>query len=771
MEVVSNVLVWGEKLTRELGRAIAADPALSVTIAAGALTLVAVYRSSASLAYHHHSPNVIDLDFGRPHLRAVRVQAKKRHADRLRGLGATLGLLMGDPTQLGAVPVVVGPPGVQGRGGVENMFPRATGLSDMKDEEPVHLITVSHIQKVVRSAPRLVVLCPPTARIGSALVTRVFGADFDEVNGVQVRIIDLAASAVSIDVRVWATIMEKDPSILSIFGALANALLGDAWGPALQRSPEVPEMDDEAKILKNFFDVLEQTTSIMLPLAASEMTALVAVGDLGKDEARELFLERMRRSLGHYDGNVDGTKVSSSGARSPANAGGPSHRWAVNPSALLDASSHLFDEVIHPLAGGRASDLEGVADVMVFAENIRPTPCLRAAVDSGDWAAATEMLRGRAETYPDLSASSRWLRSMFGAGQPAPKDLEALRVLAGGSGVEGEGVVVYPIEDHKDGVAPIEKRPPPKWTFGQANGVFAAMVGTGCVNYDEALKVAAEVIEDALVGVDVGEESCLIQRAAQAALSSLILHGVVAYRPQGFLYFDERGSETVDVITVRAASALAPAPTSTFVVPAACRRTAPALLPARRPYSGKPEEPATAANGDGAKPSGDVKEGAKADPLVEKDKQIAELQDLYRRCLADMENVRRRTKTEVEKTATYAIQKFAKDLLETADVLGLALKSVPEDHRDGNGNQVLADLVQGVQLTHSNLIKTLARHGVEEKVPLGEKFDPNVHQALYQAPIPGKEPGTIIEVNKSGYFIHDRVLRPAQVGVVADSSS
>ncbi|KAJ3111016.1 GrpE protein 1, mitochondrial [Phlyctochytrium bullatum] len=128
--------------------------------------------------------------------------------------------------------------------------------------------------------------------------------------------------------------------------------------------------------------------------------------------------------------------------------------------------------------------------------------------------------------------------------------------------------------------------------------------------------------------------------------------------------------------------------------------------------------------------------------------------------------MRTRTKREVESTAQYAIQKFAKDLLETSDVLGLALKAVPETELSNPSNVHLKNLTEGVALTKANLMKTFERHGIVEINPVGEKFDPNVHQAVYQAPIPGKEPGTIAEVTKTGFNLHGRVLRPAQVGVV-----
>ncbi|KAJ3328253.1 Mitochondrial matrix cochaperone [Blyttiomyces sp. JEL0837] len=162
--------------------------------------------------------------------------------------------------------------------------------------------------------------------------------------------------------------------------------------------------------------------------------------------------------------------------------------------------------------------------------------------------------------------------------------------------------------------------------------------------------------------------------------------------------------------------------------------------------------------------------GTLKEQIAEKDKKLHELQDLYRRSLADMENVRQRTKKEVENTASFAITKFAKDLLETADVLELALKSVPTAERDGS-NQHLKDLFAGVSMTRDNLLKTFKRFGIEPYNPVGEKFDPNLHQALFQAPIPGKEPGTVFDCTKIGFMIGGRVLRPAQVGVVTDTSS
>ncbi|KAI7903078.1 GrpE-domain-containing protein [Cokeromyces recurvatus] len=169
--------------------------------------------------------------------------------------------------------------------------------------------------------------------------------------------------------------------------------------------------------------------------------------------------------------------------------------------------------------------------------------------------------------------------------------------------------------------------------------------------------------------------------------------------------------------------------------------------------------------------------------LAEKDKQLAEIKDAYLRCLADQENIRERSRKEIETTKEYAIQKFAKDLLDTVDILNMALIAVPTELRSketsvkseiatdaGKILDQLTNLYTGLSMTESELIKALKRHGVERENPEGQLFDPNKHQALFQAPVPNKEAGTIFVVQKMGYTLKGRVLRPAQVGVVAESS-
>jgi molecular chaperone GrpE len=131
---------------------------------------------------------------------------------------------------------------------------------------------------------------------------------------------------------------------------------------------------------------------------------------------------------------------------------------------------------------------------------------------------------------------------------------------------------------------------------------------------------------------------------------------------------------------------------------------------------------------------------------------------------AEFLNLQRNAQREKEQTRDYAITKLATDLVGTVDVLTLALKSVPEEARNGN------QLYEGVEMTQRSLLQSLAKYGVEQYDPTGEKFDPNLHEALYTAVVPGKEPGTVIETQKLGYRIKDRVLRAAQVGVAQEAS-
>jgi molecular chaperone GrpE len=141
-----------------------------------------------------------------------------------------------------------------------------------------------------------------------------------------------------------------------------------------------------------------------------------------------------------------------------------------------------------------------------------------------------------------------------------------------------------------------------------------------------------------------------------------------------------------------------------------------------------------------------------------------ELKDKLLRSLADIENMRRRTDKEVADAKIYGVTSFARDMLTFADNLRRATENVPSDFRAQAEAPVKA-LIEGIELTERDFLSRLARYGVKKLEPLGAKFDPNVHEALYEVPDETKPSGTVVQVMEDGYAIGERVLRPAKVGV------
>lgn len=144
---------------------------------------------------------------------------------------------------------------------------------------------------------------------------------------------------------------------------------------------------------------------------------------------------------------------------------------------------------------------------------------------------------------------------------------------------------------------------------------------------------------------------------------------------------------------------------------------------------------------------------------------------MYIRVLADSENLRERTRREKEITQQLAIKKFAFDLVSVCDIMELAVHSVKqEDLKSENESSPLKNLYTGLNMTFAELKATLRRHGVEPFDPVGKKFDPNMHQAMFQAPNEKLEPGCVFTVTKKGYTLHGILIRAAQVGVVSERS-
>lgn len=145
-------------------------------------------------------------------------------------------------------------------------------------------------------------------------------------------------------------------------------------------------------------------------------------------------------------------------------------------------------------------------------------------------------------------------------------------------------------------------------------------------------------------------------------------------------------------------------------------------------------------------------------------KEVAEAHDKMLRTLAEMENLRTRTRREVADAKTYGITGFARDVLDIADNLQRALDAVPAEAK-ANADPGLKALIEGVELTERSLLNALEKNGVKKFDPSGERFDPNFQQAMYEVPDPSVPAGTVVQVVQAGYTIGERVLRPALVGV------
>ena len=141
----------------------------------------------------------------------------------------------------------------------------------------------------------------------------------------------------------------------------------------------------------------------------------------------------------------------------------------------------------------------------------------------------------------------------------------------------------------------------------------------------------------------------------------------------------------------------------------------------------------------------------------------AALKDQLLRALADAENARRRAKKDVDDARNYAISRFAQDLLGVADNLGRALESIPAERRESD--DAVKAIAEGIEMTAREFETALGRHGITKIDPLGEKFDYNLHQALFETAETDQPDGTVVQVFQTGYRIGDRLLREAMVGV------
>lgn len=144
--------------------------------------------------------------------------------------------------------------------------------------------------------------------------------------------------------------------------------------------------------------------------------------------------------------------------------------------------------------------------------------------------------------------------------------------------------------------------------------------------------------------------------------------------------------------------------------------------------------------------------------------EVTDIRDKLLRTLAEMENLRKRTEREIADQKQYAVSNFARDMLVVGDNLSRALDHVPKDKRN-SGDTALDALIEGVEVTARGLEQALTKYGIRRIEAVGQKFDPTMHQAMFEVEGAGA-PGTVAQEVQAGYAIGERVLRPALVGVV-----
>ena len=143
--------------------------------------------------------------------------------------------------------------------------------------------------------------------------------------------------------------------------------------------------------------------------------------------------------------------------------------------------------------------------------------------------------------------------------------------------------------------------------------------------------------------------------------------------------------------------------------------------------------------------------------------QISDLKDQLLRTMAESENIRKRTLKEVEQAKKYSHISFIRDLVSSVDNLKRALDSVPDNKNDLP--EPIKNLILGLEIVEKEIVTTLERHNIKQISPLGEKFDYNFHQAMFEVPTNNSEPGVVVEVSQNGYLLYERLVRPAMVGI------
>jgi molecular chaperone GrpE len=155
--------------------------------------------------------------------------------------------------------------------------------------------------------------------------------------------------------------------------------------------------------------------------------------------------------------------------------------------------------------------------------------------------------------------------------------------------------------------------------------------------------------------------------------------------------------------------------------------------------------------------------------LDQKEAELAAMKDQALRAMAEAENTRRRSERELADMSKYAVTGFARDLVNVLENLQRATDAISPDLRQAQ--PAVGSLATGVEMTLKELLNVFERQGIKRIDPLGQKFDHNYHQAVAQIESADAEPGTVVQVLQAGYSIHDRLLRPAMVGVASAASA
>lgn len=226
---------------------------------------------------------------------------------------------------------------------------------------------------------------------------------------------------------------------------------------------------------------------------------------------------------------------------------------------------------------------------------------------------------------------------------------------------------------------------------------------------------------------------------------------------------DDGDLMSLDEMLAEALDAEKAADSGAETAPKAAAKPAPETKPSRAEAAEDAPEPDT----DDAADDPDARDEEIETLRAERD----DMRDRFMRALADAENARKRSERDRREAETYGGSKLSRDLLPVHDNLKRALDAA----REKAGKDPAADtqaLIEGVELTMRELVSVFRKHGIQPVTPeVGSKFDPQIHQAMFEAPVPGTKAGDIIQVMADGFILHERLLRPAQVGVSSTPAS